>query len=198
MLLRRISGNPINLYANDLAFDEATRQALLGQGIAVLPGALELCDAPVTFDAITGIHVIEHVLDPPAVFRWIHEHLNPGGVLYFETPDAGAVLRRIFGNNWGHTHFPRHLNLFTKPHLARLASEAGLVVESHRNTTSAPAWNMSIRNSLKMDALTRHRSVFEMFNYTNKLTLGFFTLVDLGLIGVGIPTSTQQLVAVKP
>jgi hypothetical protein len=49
-----------------------------------------------------------------------------------------------------------------------------------------------------MDALTKHRSVFEMFNYTNKLTLGFFTLVDLGLIGVGIPTSTQQLVAVRP
>src|SRR5262249_43322733 len=135
---------------------------------------------------------------PPAVFRWAFEHMNPGGVLYLETPDAGTVLRRLFGSNWGHTHFPRHLNLFDKEHLARLATETGFMVKSHRNTTSAPAWNMSIRNSLKMDALTKHRSVFEMFNYTNKFTLGFFTLVDLALLTLRLPTSTQQLVAVKP
>jgi hypothetical protein len=78
-----------------------------------------------------------------------------------------------------------------------LAKEAGFTVRGHKNTTSAPAWNMSIRNTLKMDALTKHRSILEIFNYSNILSLGFFTLIDLTLMIVRIPTSTQQLVAVR-
>lgn len=197
-LLRRISAAPLNLFANDFSFDEDTKARFAREHVRTLLGAIEFCETSETFDAMTGIHVIEHVLDPPAVFRWAFAHLNPDGVLYLETPDYGTVLRRLFGNNWGHTHFPRHLNLFDKAHLARLATDAGFVVERHGNTTSAPAWNMSIRNTLKMDALTKHRSVFEVFNYTNKFTLGFFTLVDLALLALRVPTSTQQLVAVKP
>lgn len=197
-LLRRVSRVPLNLWANDFSFDPDTDARFRRDNVRTLTGAIEFCATDETFDAITGIHVIEHVLDPPAVFRWAFAHLNPGGALYLETPDYGTVLRRLFGNNWGHTHFPRHLNLFSKAHLARLAADAGFVVERHRNTTSAPAWNMSIRNTLGMDALTKHRSVFEVFNYTNPFTLGFFTLVDLALLALRVPTSTQQLVAVKP
>ncbi len=198
LLLRRVSKVPVRLFANDFSFDKETEARFARDEVAMLPGAIEFCETDERFDAITGIHVIEHVLDPPAVFRWAFAHLNPGGVLYLETPDCKAVLRRLFGSHWGHTHFPRHLNLFSKKHLAKLATDAGFVVERHRNTTSAPAWNMSIRNSLGMDALTKHRSVFEVFNYTNKFTLGFFTLVDLMLLLFRVPTSTQQLVAVKP
>jgi len=57
---------------------------------------------------------------------------------------------------------------------------------------------MSVRNSLKMDALTKHESVFEVFNYTNPVTLGMFTVVDLVLMTLRVPTSTQQLVARRP
>ena len=95
------------------------------------------------------------------------------------------------------THFPRHLNLFSKKALATLATRNGLKVIKHSNTTSAPAWNMSIRNSLDMDALTKHKSIFEIFNYSNIFTLGAFTLLDIALLGLKIPTSTQQLMAQK-
>ncbi len=197
-LIRDISKVDLRLYANDIRFDDETRRGLQEADIHLVEGIIEHCEIPEKFDAITGIHTIEHVLDPRAVFAWTYDHLTPGSVLYLETPDANALCRSIFGNNWGHTHFPRHINLFSKKHLASLAVDAGFEIVSHGNTTSAPAWNMSIRNSLKMDALTKHKSVFEVFNYTNPFTLGIFTLLDLLLLRFRVPTSTQQLIARRP
>lgn len=196
-LLKRASPHRINLYANDIFFDEETKRAFQTEKIEILHGPIEEFDIPTKFDAITGIHLIEHVLDPPCTFRWISGHLNKGGVLYFETPDADAFIRRIFKDNWGMTHFPRHFNLFSKNHLAKLAMDSGLEVIHHGSTTTAPAWNMSIRNLLKMDAINKHNSILEIFNYSNVFTLGFFTVVDLVLMSFGIPTSTQQLIAKK-
>lgn len=197
-LIRNISHANLRLYANDIHFDDATRRSLQEADIHLVEGMIEHAEIPETFDAITSIHTIEHVLDPRAVFQWTFKHLTPGGVAYLETPDANALSRTIFRNNWGHTHFPRHINLFSKKHLAGLAVDAGLEIVHHGNTTSAPSWNMSIRNWLKMDALTRHKSVFEVFNYTNPFTLGAFTILDLALMTFRIPTSTQQLVARRP
>lgn len=193
-----ISPCPIELHANDIHFDDATRDALRARDIHLLEGAIENIDSDVRFDAIIGIHVIEHVVDPKAVFQWLADHLAPGGILYFETPDAAAPARYLFKDNWGMTHFPRHFHLFSRRTLAKLAQSSGLEILQHRATTSAPAWNMSIRNSLKMDALTRHNSIFEIFNYSNVVTLSFFTGVDLFLMLLGFPTSTQQLIARKP
>jgi len=189
---------PVNLYANDLHFDERTKETLETRHIHRLEGAIEHIETDLRFDAILGIHVIEHVIDPKAVFRWIAVHLAPGGILYFETPDTDAPARYLFKNRWGMTHFPRHFHLFSRDKLGKLTREAGLEILHHGATTSAPAWNMSIRNSLGMDALTKHRSIFEIFNYSNVLTLSFFTAVDLTLILAGLPTSTQQLIARKP
>jgi SAM-dependent methyltransferase len=197
-LIRDISDADLQLYANEIHFDDETGRSLREAGVHLVEGMIEHCEMPEKFDAITSIHTIEHVLDPRAVFEWKYEHLAPGGVLYLETPDANALSRSIFGNNWGHTHFPRHINLFSKKHLAGLAVDAGFEIVHHGNTTSAPSWNMSIRNALKMDALTRHKSVFEVFNYTNPFTLGMFTLLDLLLMTLRVPTSTQQLVARRP
>ena len=189
---------PVELYANDIVFDDASRTALTAKNIRLVEGAIENVETNARFDAITSIHVIEHVVDPKAVFRWMSEHLAPGGVLYLETPDTNAPARYIFKDNWGMTHFPRHFHLFSRKILAELARESGLEILSHGATTSAPAWNMSIRNSMKMDALTKHKSIFEIFNYSNVVTLSFFTGVDLLLMLLGFPTSTQQLIARKP
>ncbi len=149
------------------------------------------------FDVIIGIHVIEHVLDVDKVVAWTSKHLNENGILYFETPDAGSLCGRIFGNYWGMTHFPRHINLFQKSSLAKVVERNDLKVERHSNTTSAPAWNMSIRNFFGMDAISKKKSLLEIFNYSNLFTLSFFTLVDLVFLFVRLPTSTQQLIAKK-
>lgn len=189
--------HPINLYANDVSFGPAARQDLEARGIRVLEGFIEKVDTPTRFDVIVGVHVIEHVIDPVSVFSWISAHLAPGGMLYLETPDTSAPAGRIFKDNWGMTHFPRHFHLFSREKLAGLARDAGLDIVRHGATTSAPAWNMSIRNALKMDAITKYRSPFEIFNYSNVFTLTLFTLLDTTLMLCGLPTSTQQLTAQK-
>jgi SAM-dependent methyltransferase len=189
---------PVGLHANEVSFDPGAREGLEARGVQILEGFIEKVETPTRFDAILGVHVIEHVTDPVAVFSWISEHLAPGGTLYLETPDTSAPASRIFGNSWGMTHFPRHFHLFSREKLAGLALGSGLEVVQHGATTSAPAWNMSIRNSLKMDAITKHRSPFEIFNYSNVFTLTLFTLLDMVLMLGGSPTSTQKLIARKP
>ncbi len=193
-LLRRASGQQLELYANDLWFDAKVRADFDAQAVTMLEGPIESVATDVRFDAITAVHVIEHVSDPRGMLRWIAAHLTDEGVAYLETPDTAAPARRIFGHHWGMTHFPRHFNLFSRQHLAQLAREAGLEVVRHGATTTAPAWNMSMRNLLGIDALSKRRGPFEIFNYSNVGTLGMFTLVDLVLMGLGFPTSTQQLV----
>ncbi|MBI2822314.1 MAG: class I SAM-dependent methyltransferase [Acidobacteria bacterium] len=194
-LIGRHSKVPVELYANDLWFGKEVRADLQASGVHILEGPIESLSLDVTFDAITAIHVIEHVADPECALAWIARRLTHNGLLYLETPDTAAPARWLFGRHWGMTHFPRHFNLFSRTELARLAQLCGLEVVRQGATTSAPAWNMSIRNSLGMDALTRRRGPLELFNYSNVLTLVVFTLLDFALIAMGLPTSTQQLLA---
>ena len=196
-LIGRIGPNKCNLYASELEYDAKTQESLHACGITPVEGPIEEWETDLKFSAITGIHVIEHVYDPQMVFRWVSEHLEPGGVLYLETPDAGALCAKIFGDHWGMTHFPRHTNLFSKETLRQAAERNGLIVLKHGGTTTAPAWNMSIRNRLKLDALGSRRSLFDIFNYQNIGTLSFFTCVDVLFLTLRIPTSTQYLVARK-
>ena len=118
-------------------------------------------------------------------------------MLYLETPDADAICSKIFKSNWGMTHFPRHMNIFSKKSLAKLAKESGLSIIKQGNTTSAPAWNMSIRNCLKLNAIKKYNPPLEIFNYSNLFTLGFFTVIDLLLMLMGGATSTQTLISKK-
>jgi 2-polyprenyl-3-methyl-5-hydroxy-6-metoxy-1,4-benzoquinol methylase len=196
-LLRRISRTKLQLYANDYAFDSVTRAELEADGIRVLEGPIEACVTDCRYDAMTAIHVLEHVSYPVQTFEWITRHLRPSGVVYIETPDADALMSKVFRSRWGMLHFPRHFNLFTKAKLAQLATRSGLRIIRHGNTTGAPAWNMSIRNVLGRDALTCGQSWLDIFNYSNVITLGAFTLVDLMLLSAGVITSTQQMVAIK-
>lgn len=196
-LLRRVSRADLHLYANDLAFDPVARAELEADGIALLEGPIEACATACRFDAVTAVHVIEHVSHPDRTFEWVADHLRPGGVLYVETPDPDAPMCRIFGNHWGMLHFPRHFNLFTKAKLAALAERHDLTVVHHGNTTAAPAWNMSLRNVLGWDALAGGERALDIFTYSNVVTLGAFTLLDLMLLTGGVATSTQQMVAVK-
>ncbi len=84
-----------------------------------------------SFTVITAWDFIEHVPDPAASLRRIHELLRPGGVLALATPDhrgwypqASFALRGVFGD-WPHADPPRHLFQFSERSLARLLNAAG-------------------------------------------------------------------------
>jgi 2-polyprenyl-3-methyl-5-hydroxy-6-metoxy-1,4-benzoquinol methylase len=90
-------------------------------------------------------HVIEHVQDPLGLLRSLRALLVPGGLVVGQTPDSSCLECRIFGDNWLQWHLPRHLAIFDKPTLARLAEQAGLeVVALESSPSGAVAWGGSL------------------------------------------------------
>lgn len=48
-----------------------------------------------SFDLVAMFEVLEHVDDPPAVLRRVHDWLSPGGHLVLSTPNRTSLNRRI-------------------------------------------------------------------------------------------------------
>jgi 2-polyprenyl-3-methyl-5-hydroxy-6-metoxy-1,4-benzoquinol methylase len=106
----------------------------MAKGIDVRQGGAEAwSDAQACFDAITMSHVIEHVHDPREVLTRTLHLLKPGGQLYVETPNIGALGHRWFNRSWRGLEPPRHLVLFNRDTLVELLREVGFRnVKQHR------------------------------------------------------------------
>lgn len=77
------------------------------------------------FHAITISHVIEHVHDPRALLQAARQLLEPGGVLWIETPNLTSHGHDRFGPAWRGLEPPRHLQLFNHDLLKKLLLQAG-------------------------------------------------------------------------
>lgn len=86
------------------------------------------------FDAVTSSHVIEHVHDPLAFLAECARVTKPGGRVVAVTPNTGSLGRRRLGVRWIGLDPPRHLHLFTRTTLRRLAERAGLRVLTARSS----------------------------------------------------------------
>jgi SAM-dependent methyltransferase len=60
------------------------------------PGLFE----PASFDFITMWEVLEHVPDPGALLRLVHELLTPGGTFVMSYPDFKGIVSRLLGDLW--------------------------------------------------------------------------------------------------
>ena len=96
-----------------------------------------------SFDGITCLEVIEHVLDPLWLLRDLQRALRPKGQLILTTPNIRYfrnLTKLIFKGEFPHTTTDRfvwgggHLHYFTKKDLAFLLGEAGFEkIEFHIN-----------------------------------------------------------------
>jgi len=77
------------------------------------------------FDIIILNHVIEHLEDPRAALQMLLSVLRPAGRIVLRTPNSESFLARLFGTYWRGWETPRHLNVFNRESLARLAASAG-------------------------------------------------------------------------
>ena len=99
-------------------------------GLTVQRGTLTECSySPNRFDAITMVHVIEHLHDPLSHLQQAYRLLKKGGLLVVITPNVASLGHRLFQRNWIHLDPPRHLHIFACPPLAVLVERAGLRVE---------------------------------------------------------------------
>lgn len=75
-------------------FLETTRQRV-GERAKYHQSLFETFDAPQQYDNIFLMHVLEHLIDPVAVFAKAKELLTPGGRIFAVVPNGGAISRQI-------------------------------------------------------------------------------------------------------
>lgn len=78
-----------------------------------------------TYDVITLWGVLEHVPNPLATMRCVHEHLNDRGVTWVMTPNTNALERFIKGANYFNFLNKTHLTHFHRATLKALLEKAG-------------------------------------------------------------------------
>lgn len=95
-------------------------------GLSMIEGAVEEVDLPdASFDVVTMMDVIEHVVDPSVALRRIRSWLGPDGLLVIETGDFRALLARVCGSRWYYYDPPQHLTYFCLESLERLLHRSG-------------------------------------------------------------------------
>lgn len=123
---------PIGLDVARRAVEEA-----LKRGVEAYAARIEEAPAAlIGFPLVTAIDVLEHVADPAAFLHQVRTRLQPGGVLYLETPNIrsvvyrfGKLLSTLTGGRplrlFERLFPPQHIQYFTSESLALLARNAG-------------------------------------------------------------------------
>lgn len=75
-------------------------------------------------DLVVSLSVWEHVLDPSAYVRTLHQLVAPGGLLYLVCPDAGSLAARVLGTWWPYFLPGEHLNMPTLHGARRCVEQA--------------------------------------------------------------------------
>jgi SAM-dependent methyltransferase len=98
-----------------------------------------------SFDAITCMHLVEHLHDHALLFSEIGRLLKPGGLVYFETPHPKTINLPSGKGSFTLNFFddPTHVDVVTVSRLAELSKAHGLRIaeaEISRNLIFAAAY----------------------------------------------------------
>ncbi len=105
--------------------DPATATAAHAQGLDVVNASLAELDRGERYDAITLLHVIEHLDSPRAAVEQIAGLLRPGGVVLIETPTVENLWFALAPGRWRQL-IPDHYWFFSARTLTQLIIDCGL------------------------------------------------------------------------
>lgn len=91
--------------------------------------------APVSFNAITMWHVLEHVHELHAYIKQIEKLLSPDGKAFIAVPNYTSKDAAIYAAHWAAYDVPRHLYHFSPQSMEALLTQHGLKI-----TTVKPMW----------------------------------------------------------
>jgi SAM-dependent methyltransferase len=121
------------------------------------------------FDAIVFWQVLEHLIDPMTVLDLAAEHLAPGGVLIFDTPNPNAFQFRVLGKYWTHIDAPRHVTLIpielvvSRLKIAGLHPELLTSSDISANGFNGFGWAFSFKNFFSNSVLGSAAHLFGRF-----------------------------------
>jgi SAM-dependent methyltransferase len=102
-------------------------------GIPCLQGTLPHPDVkPESLEVVTMWASLEHVHQPLATLRHVHQILVPGGRVIISVPNIAGLPFRWFGTAWFSLDLPRHLTHFSITTLRQMVERAGFEVDGVR------------------------------------------------------------------
>jgi len=94
-------------------------------GLRVFTGPLESLPLGETYDAITMVGTVEHLLNPVRTLARARDHLSAGGLLAFDFPVRSCLESPLAKAHWWGLDLPRHTLHLTRDSAQRLAHTAG-------------------------------------------------------------------------
>jgi SAM-dependent methyltransferase len=98
------------------------------RGYDVIEGTLEAADLTGhigKYDVVSMNHVLEHVVEPRIMLERARDLLRPGGYVIGQLPTVTSWELKLFRQNWGGYHYPRHLQIPSKSGLRQLLQVVG-------------------------------------------------------------------------
>jgi 2-polyprenyl-3-methyl-5-hydroxy-6-metoxy-1,4-benzoquinol methylase len=146
-------------HAHGIDFDSSAIEAAQKiEGISARVGELAACNySAQSFDAIVMNNVIEHLWNPKETLSECFRILRSPGRLVVVTPNTDSTGHKTFGRDWRGLEPPRHLFLYNRTSLLRLAQNAGftklLAFSSSGGTTGLQMFQASAALSQKSGRL---------------------------------------------
>jgi SAM-dependent methyltransferase len=123
-------------------------------GIAILEPS-ELAALEGSFDVVTAIEVLEHVVDPLETLRRVRRLLRPGGVFFYTTGNASPFREHLL--NWSYFTPEIHISLYEPSSLERALRLTGF---EPRAVGYLPGWDQIMTFKILKNLHVRRRNAW--------------------------------------
>jgi 2-polyprenyl-3-methyl-5-hydroxy-6-metoxy-1,4-benzoquinol methylase len=159
-------------------------QARLGKNSAInAPYSKELFPEN-SFDLITLVHVIDHVVEPKKLLETMRYHLKPGGHVFIATHNIDSWLAKLTGKGfiaWS----VQHITYYTPGTLREMTRRAGFSPVSTRGSLTTYPLSHFAKNGLRTPWL-------------RDLALRALNFTRLGSVPISFPFGNLEVVCNKP
>lgn len=149
-----------------------------------LPGVQDILTQPLseidqTFDAITLIHVLEHVFDPISFLQTLRPLLSPNGQLIIQVPDAQRNPFDLMVYD--------HATHFTPFTLHHLLTKAGYRVSLNKNLLPREITLVAdLKDTLSVAPPAQDGPPLQHFDFLNKISQSFLNHQKLSVFGTAV------------